>query len=145
VIEECRALSRKGSPQDTEAREAFDFLSSREFPQLLKDWQHEVEKCWIFYKWWQAFGATDPVSGLSYPRDLIACHEKLGTVWTTCLGLPERTRCYNFERMSCYNYEVIKENPWVKATMEDMPRFRPMVMFRLCFLECWLNPVPPCY
>jgi len=140
TIAKYHALSMKGSELDVEARESFDFLTSTDFPNLLTEWQAKVEKSWVFYKWWQAFGVPRPVR-LAYPADLVAWHEMLGTVWTTSLKDEDYPR-HSLEWTTADNYALVRENSWVQATLREMPKFRPTVMFRLCFLECWLHSVP---
>jgi len=108
TIERYRALGFKGSELDVEAKEAFEFLSFDDYPNLLREWEAKVERSWVYHKWWQAIGASKPFR-VAYPDDLVACHETLGTVWTTCLKVPYSSIPY-LDRITCDHYSLVKEN-----------------------------------
>lgn len=133
-----QALAALVPEGDVQARELVDLLSSLDFPSLVKNWEERVAKTWLFTKWLDAMQRPDPPSRgrLTYLNELVAPHSEFGTVWTST---PDDNAVsslgYWGERNPDY-YTIVEDNAWVKEVVKSRPKFRPVVMFRLCPDNC---------
>jgi len=105
-------------------------------------WEERLAKTWLFSRWVLAIDA-DRLPGhafgsVIFPDDLIAHNKHIGTVWRRTSGSDDMSPPGHPDK-----FTVLEDNPWVRETIHRKPRFRPVIMFRLCLLKCWLNPVTP--
>ncbi|KAH8808738.1 hypothetical protein F5884DRAFT_380663 [Xylogone sp. PMI_703] len=112
----------EGPREDEEPAEFFNLaLSGNRFQGPVLDWREGNNVQWIGHKWKN--GGKDSAEN---PEQVWFNPEK-DDVWpkVTPFGVPNIN------------------HPWVKKTLEDIPRFTPMIMFRLCEQKCFLPPSQP--
>ena len=138
-IERFAALWREyGSGLDEETGKLFEEIRDREaFTMRVEKWRRDVIKPWIWHQWRACRWKEDlPVDRVWKGRNRWV--DAPGPAVTDA-GLP--TWDPNGERRWGIDIEVREPNEddlWVKEELENMPRFVPKIMFRLCGGECYL-------
>lgn len=148
-IEKYKALGALVAQGDDEAKQAFELLGQSDFKSQVEKWEERVTKMWLFAKWTRAIDYPRPPqrTHIVYPSGLVMPRAGLGTVWTTSLDSDAiYTLGYKAVRHPDY-YSIVEDNKWVQDVTKDRPSIRPVIMFRLCPLNCWAKarpePQPP--
>lgn len=131
------ALKHQVPDQDKEAKDLFTLLGAPEFIGLVQSWEQRLEKSWLFTKWADAIGKRRWVD---WPEDFVNHHYRVGTVWTQIVMSPPPSMPTRGYLRHPDTYAIVETNPWVMEVLRSRPRFRPVVMFRLCLQDCWAKP-----
>lgn len=126
------------SAEDTGREVTFDLLAEDDYPQELARWKRELTTWWIWQHWMVAFQRR--FKDVPAPQDIFI--DRLADVSPVALPLdllhpttfwaPERFP-YTFDME---DFVENKDHPWVAQILKTMPEFRPVIMFRLCALDC---------
>jgi hypothetical protein len=134
AIQKYHELWAAGPLEDQEPATFFEkALSTESFQARIKKWSGELEQLWLRRKYFAAQEADfanieDPEHIWLEPR-----RDENGESLDLQISLAGiRTEIF-FPN---------KDHPWVKKAIEEMPRFTPMIMFRLCDRKCY-KPAPP--
>lgn len=129
TIRKYQQLWTLASPAPEEDREAaafFELVATRRLQDRVRRWSEELEKLWLWNKFFQARREQFP--GIREPE----------TIW---LRPPDDDYDSDDPDPSMGigpRWTPNRDHPWVKKMLEAMPHFRPMIMFRHCVLKCWL-------
>jgi hypothetical protein len=118
--------------RDTEPEKAFHEMihTPDAFEARVHKWEVEVEKTWIWHKWHDKF-VKRTLNSIDTPAN-VWTGPKVDHHGNPISGLDEdqiRMPEHDFNRM----------HPWVKGVLDNMPNFRPTIMFRYCSKKCYLN------
>jgi hypothetical protein len=120
--------------RDTEAEKAFDELINTQdaWGSRVNKWKVELEQAWLWDEWCIK-RSEESLDTINAPANLWACGIQPGMhPGIHTLG-PDRRRAY------VAAHEFDRTHSWVKEVLDNMPKFRPVVMFRYCTYECHLK------
>ncbi|TEY49969.1 hypothetical protein BOTCAL_0280g00130 [Botryotinia calthae] len=115
--------------KDPEPEKQFEemILTPNDFEARVCRWYEEYERVWLWYKWTNKF-YEGTLNSIESPRD----------VWTgpdfDPLGRPVTGLSPGNIYMPGHDFNRL--HPWVQSILNDMPRFRPVIMFRFCEEKC---------
>jgi hypothetical protein len=118
-------------------------FSKEDFDIRVRRWQKELERTWLWHKWAKNI-REDTMDTIDSPEKLWIKPNFIGG------GNPADNPNFIWECMPDYDggenpvagtdlrslgmpeYDFNKSHPWAQAVLENMPRFRPFIMFRYC-------------
>jgi hypothetical protein len=114
-------------PQDDQEPAAFFklALSTKLLQDRVKIWGNYVGRQWLRHKWSQVL--DENITNIKEPDK----------VWLEAPGDGDKYDEPEDPEIMLPEYPN-KDHPWVKKTLEGMPQFSPMIMFRLCEDKCYI-------
>ncbi|PQE29782.1 Glycoside catalytic domain protein [Rutstroemia sp. NJR-2017a WRK4] len=115
-------------------------FSKGDFDARVRRWQEQVERTWLWHKWEKNI-RENTMDTIESPEKVWIKPNFLGS-WDTMDTEPEDSPYYGIEVMPDYDggmpeYDFNKSHPWAQAVLDNMPRFRPTIMFRHCPYSCY--------
>jgi len=94
--------------------------------QKVDRWLYELRVYWLRFKCVQAI------------RNDVATQEDLASIWFDTIG-PEDGKLGAYAEGPGANWSGLfdEDHPFAKTVFENMPRFSPVIMFRLCEMNCY--------
>lgn len=129
-------FSTSFNAKDREAKINFDLMAQDEYRQQLASWKRELTTWWISQHWMVAFQrrfedisapSTIWIDNFSRVRGV-----PMNMLHPIAFWAPE-VFPFSFDMV---NFVENKDHPWVAHILKGMPNFRPVIMFRLCHLDC---------
>ncbi|KAJ5709649.1 hypothetical protein N7493_009940 [Penicillium malachiteum] len=112
-------------------------LNKEKFAAQIAEWELEIKSQWLWMKWTMAwsrsFTGIDELmhvwlssesDGDDQPLDIGLLHQDLASQFIARPG-PQLIPVSN-------RFKPNMEHPWVKSVMEEIPTFKPVIMFRQC-------------
>lgn len=116
--------------EDSEAQLDFNLMADeKRFHGEIATWKRELPTFWVLQHWILAY--QDGFDGITAPQDIWTFNGTIENAQGMDMLHPLTIIPFDMNK-----FIENKRHPWVAHLLETMPDFRPVIMFRLCEIDC---------